>query len=112
MRTSRYGISKSGSDAPILQSRNRDREVPCVLGGRETGSGLNWETEADMCTRCARQTAPGRLPSWRRGPSWVLCAASVGEMKGIGGREDQEGGIVCVQTADSPHRALETNTAL
>ena len=44
---------------PLAEQEQRQREVSRVLGGWEKGSGLNWETEADRYTWCARQTAPG-----------------------------------------------------
>lgn len=74
---------------------------------------MNWETGTDIYTLpCVKVIASGRLP-YSPG-SWDECSAEIG-MGGIGrwgGRENREGGGICIHTADSLHYTAETNVTL
>ena len=92
-----------------MQGRNRDEDVENrhVDTVGEGEGGTNWEIRIDIHTLpCAKHLAgmcciaQGAQFGTLRRPRWV------------GGREVQEGGDICIHTADSLCRTVEINTTL
>ena len=78
----------------------------------EGEGGMNWEVRFDINTLpCVKLIATGNL-RYSPGSSARCCDDRDGWDEGVGGREIQEGGDICIRTADSLHCTAETNTIL
>ena len=97
-----------------MQGRNRDTDIENELVDtvRKGECGMNLESSTDICTLpCVKQMASGKLPHRHRELSSAPCD-DLRDEAGVGGRKAQEGGYVCILTADSYCCTAETNTTL
>ena len=85
-----------------------------MCGHRGGGIGMNWVIGIDICALpCVKQIASGNLLCSAGSSARCSIMTYLGGWDGGGcGREVQEGGEICIHTADSLHCTAETNTTL